>query len=74
MTPKKSVHIRLSNEGVRQLNELMNRLGETQEGVVRLALDRLYRDYSITDELKEIIRNGILVDGRFTMLDIDADE
>jgi hypothetical protein len=71
MTPKQHLHIRISDEGRRQLDELCKRLGDTQEGVFMLALDRLYRDLSVTDDLREIFEKGILVDGRCVVIELD---
>lgn len=67
---KKGVFIRLSDDGRRQLEELRKRLNETQEGVIRLALDRLYRDVSVMDDLREIFKKGILVDGRCVVIEL----
>jgi hypothetical protein len=73
-TSKKGVYIRLSADGRRQLDELRNKLDETQEGVIRLAIDRLYRETSITDDLKEIFTKGILIDGRCTIIEFGSEE
>jgi hypothetical protein len=71
MVIKKDTHIRLSENTRRQLDELRKRLGENLEGVIRLAVDRLYRDISVTDDLKEIFEKGILVDGRCVVIELD---
>ena len=70
MTLKKHLHIRISDEGRRQLDELCKRIGDTQEGVITIALDRLYRDTSITDDLKDIFQKGIMVDGRCVVIEL----
>ncbi len=75
MTPdKKGVFIRLSDDGRSQLEELRERFGETQEGVIRMALDRLYRDISMIDDLKEIFKKGVLVNGRTTIIELGQDQ
>jgi hypothetical protein len=73
MNPQKlQLHTRISDEGRRQLDELCKRLGDTQEGVITLALDRLYRSYNVAGELGEVVKS-VNLPGRTICFEIDEE-
>jgi hypothetical protein len=69
-----NLHIRLSKQSRFQLDTLSDRFGTTLEGTVNLALDRLFRDLSMMDDLKEVLKKGIKIDGRCTIIELGCDQ